>query len=92
MLLYGHGHHEKDARRDTNSTPTVCCCELRTHSAPKTRIARAPELVAVNPVANRTSLLVRRYEFESSIKSVGFSCIRAAKQLCCPHHTSSALT
>jgi len=25
---HGHGHHGKDARRDTNSTPTVCCCEL----------------------------------------------------------------
>jgi len=23
-----HGHHEKDARRDTNNTPPVCCCEL----------------------------------------------------------------
>jgi len=46
--VHGHGHHEKDARRDTNSTPTtyvrMCCCELIAHSAPKTRIARAPEL------------------------------------------------
>ena len=25
---HGHGHHGKDARRDTNSTPNVCCCEL----------------------------------------------------------------
>ena len=43
---HGHGHHEKDARRDTNNTPPVCCCEP-THSAPKSRIARAPDLVDV---------------------------------------------
>ena len=43
---HGHGHHEKDARRDTNKTPPVCCCEP-THSAPKSRIAWAPDLVDV---------------------------------------------
>jgi hypothetical protein len=43
---HGHGHHEKDARRDTNNTPPVCCCEP-THSAPKSRIARAPDVVDI---------------------------------------------
>jgi len=33
-----------DARRDTNNTPPVCCCEVI--ECPKPRIARAPELVS----------------------------------------------